>query len=251
MPRDLFGDVVVRSASTRARRSPLLLLSLGFHGAALVLGLVGSLVATGALPTPRRVLAYQQAMLTVPAVDIELPSSRRVDRPRRAAGQAPSPISAVAAPVIAPVGVSPENPALDSGIGRGVGDIPDLGPGGSLSGLIPGAALPPSPPVIQAARSTAGPVRLHAGIRAPQKVLNVDPAYPAIARTARVEGVVILEATIDTSGAVTGLAVLRPVALLDQAAVEAVRQWRFTPALLNGEPVAVIMTITVRFTLGT
>jgi protein TonB len=65
-----------------------------------------------------------------------------------------------------------------------------------------------------------------------------------------VEGVVILEATVDTSGRMTGLRVRRPVALLDQAALDAVGRWRFTPALLNGEPVAVIMTITIRFTLG-
>jgi periplasmic protein TonB len=64
-----------------------------------------------------------------------------------------------------------------------------------------------------------------------------------------VEGVVILEAVIDAQGRVASVRVLRSIALLDQAAVEAVRKWRFTPAFLNDEPVPVVMTVTVDFTL--
>jgi protein TonB len=64
-----------------------------------------------------------------------------------------------------------------------------------------------------------------------------------------VEGVVILEATIDAGGQVQAVQLLRSAPLLDQAALEAVRQWRYEPATLNGEPVPVIMTITVRFAL--
>lgn len=77
----------------------------------------------------------------------------------------------------------------------------------------------------------------------------MTPAYPAIARAARVEGVVILEAVIGEDGSVSDVRVLRSIPLLDAAAMEAVRQWRFTPTLLNGEPVPVVMTITVAFKL--
>jgi protein TonB len=86
-------------------------------------------------------------------------------------------------------------------------------------------------------------------IAPPQKVRHVNPVYPEEAQAARVQGVVIVEATIDTAGRVGDVRVLRSIPLLDEAAVEAVRQWEFTPTLLNGAPVPVIMTMTVNFTL--
>jgi protein TonB len=76
------------------------------------------------------------------------------------------------------------------------------------------------------------------------------PRYPAIAQASRVEGVVILEAVIAEDGSVQDVRVLRSRPLLDDAAVEAVRQWRFTPTLLGGQPVPVVMTVTVSFTLN-
>jgi protein TonB len=79
--------------------------------------------------------------------------------------------------------------------------------------------------------------------------VDVAPVYPVIAREAKVEGTVILEAVIDPTGRVDHVRVLRSRPLLDQAAVDAVRGWRYTPTLLNGVPVPVLLTITVRFTL--
>jgi protein TonB len=73
--------------------------------------------------------------------------------------------------------------------------------------------------------------------------------YPDLARAARVQGTVILEATIDETGAVTNVKVLRSIPLLDRAATDAVRRWRYTPTRLNGVPVPVLMTVTVTFTL--
>jgi protein TonB len=70
-----------------------------------------------------------------------------------------------------------------------------------------------------------------------------------MAQQARVQGVVIIEATIGTDGNVTDARVLRSIPLLDDAALEAVREWVFTPTLLNGVPVPVIMTVTVQFAL--
>jgi protein TonB len=80
-------------------------------------------------------------------------------------------------------------------------------------------------------------------------VKNVPPTYPPIAQSARVQGVVIIEAVIGPSGKVQDARVLRSIPLLDQAALDAVRQWEYTPTLLNGVPVPVIMTVTVNFTL--
>jgi len=80
-----------------------------------------------------------------------------------------------------------------------------------------GAAVVPAPP---SSVPTQTPIRLHSGIRAPQRLVNVAPAYPTIARSAHVE-----------------------------AALTAVRQWKFSPTLLNGVPVPIVMTVTVNFTL--
>jgi protein TonB len=74
--------------------------------------------------------------------------------------------------------------------------------------------------------------------------------YPPIAQSARVQGVVILEAVIGPTGKVQDVKVLRSIPLLDQAAIDAVRQWEYTPTTLNGVPVPVIMTVTVNFTLS-
>ena len=87
-------------------------------------------------------------------------------------------------------------------------------------------------------------------LQAPRKIRDVAPRYPTIAQSSRVEGVVILEAVIAEDGSVQDVRVLRSKALLDDAAVEAVRQWRFTPTLLGGQPVPVVMTVTVSFTLN-
>jgi protein TonB len=114
-------------------------------------------------------------------------------------------------------------------------------PGGVVGGVVGG--LPDAPPPMQA-------VRVGGQIKEPKKLKNVPPAYPDIARQARVQGVVILECTISPQGRVTEVKVLRGIPLLDQAAIDAVKQWVYTPTLLNGVPVPVIMTVTVNFRLN-
>jgi protein TonB len=108
-----------------------------------------------------------------------------------------------------------------------------------------GVAPPPLPPPPAPAA-----VRVGGQIKAPRKLVSADPVYPDIAKQARVQGVVILECTIDPQGRVSDVRVLRSIPLLDQAAIDAVRQWVFAPTLLNGVPVPVIMTLTVGFTLS-
>ena len=97
---------------------------------------------------------------------------------------------------------------------------------------------------------TDPPVRVGTTVRTPQKLRDVHPVYPTMARVARVEGTVIIEATIGIDGRLVDTRILRSIPLLDQAALDAVRQWEFTPSLLNGVPVPVIMTVTVTFTLS-
>jgi protein TonB len=114
----------------------------------------------------------------------------------------------------------------------------------------PRAAEPtPQAPPRAAESNTSQPVRAGGNIPTPTKIKDVRPVYPPQAIQARIQGVVIIEATIGKDGAVERARVLRSIPLLDPAALDAVRQWRFTPTTLNGEPVPVIMTVTVQFAL--
>ncbi len=97
--------------------------------------------------------------------------------------------------------------------------------------------------------STTAPVRVGGNISVPTKIHDVRPVYPEAALAARITGRVVLEAVIGTDGAVTEAKVLSSVPELDAAAINAVRQWRFTPTYLNGSAVPVIMTVTVSFNL--
>ena len=81
------------------------------------------------------------------------------------------------------------------------------------------------------------------------KLVDVRPVYPPEAQAARVQGIVILEAVIGTDGHIRDVKVLQSIPLLDQAAIDAVKQWVYSPALMNGQPVAVAITVTVNFTL--
>lgn len=93
------------------------------------------------------------------------------------------------------------------------------------------------------------PLRVGGNIKAPTKIKHVNPEYPQDAKDAGVSGIIILEARIGPDGTVEDARVLRSIPLLDKAALDAVTQWQFVPTLLNGNPVPVIMTVTVNFTL--
>ena len=108
---------------------------------------------------------------------------------------------------------------------------------------------PPPPPPPAGAFNGQAPVRVGGSIKPPIKTRDVKPEYPPAARDAGVQGVVILEVTIGPAGDIVEGRILRSVPLLDGAALDAVRQWQFTPTLLNGVAVPVIMTVTVNFTL--
>ncbi len=99
------------------------------------------------------------------------------------------------------------------------------------------------------ASAASAPVRVGSGVEPPRKLVHVPPRYPELAQRAGLEGTVELECVIDPSGAVARVDVASGPALLRPAAVDAVRQWRYTPTKLNGIPVSVVMTVTVRFTL--
>lgn len=212
-----------------------LTLSIVVHLAAVFALVVVPLVATDVLPDPRR--AFEFVMVT----PLVVPSPPPPARPRTEAS--PAPASSDAAPLSAPEGMQPE-------VVRPPTDIVEVDrsvvPGVPLTGaLLGGEALPPPPPP-----RVTEPVRPGGLIRYPAKVRDQAPIYPSVARAARIEGTVILEAVIDSDGTVREVRVLRSVPLLDSSAMDAVREWRFTPTLLNGEPVPIVLTVTVTFRLS-
>jgi TonB family protein len=97
-------------------------------------------------------------------------------------------------------------------------------------------------------KAAMAPVRIGGRIMPPRKIKDVKAVYPEIARSARVSGEVTIEATIGADGKVIDARVVRSIPLLDQAALDAVRQWEYLPTLLNGVPVPVLMTVTINFT---
>jgi protein TonB len=104
---------------------------------------------------------------------------------------------------------------------------------------------PPAPPVVK-----AEPIRQGGIVQAANPISRVNPVYPSLARQARVQGIVVMEAVISREGLIESLRVVNGHPLLNQAAVDAVRQWKYRPTMLNGEAVEVITTVTVTFTLN-
>lgn len=86
-------------------------------------------------------------------------------------------------------------------------------------------------------------------VQAPALVKRVEPTYPDLALVAKITGLVILEATVATDGTVESVRVLRSVKFLDQAAVDAVKQWRYSPLVLNGVPTPFILSVSLNFSV--
>ena len=128
-----------------------------------------------------------------------------------------------------------------------VGGVPGGVPGGQMGGVIGGiiSNTPMAVPKVAVQR-----VRVSQGVTQGMVLHRVQPTYPPLARTARVQGSVILAAIIGKDGSIQNLHVISGHPLLTQAALDAVKQWRYRPYILNGEPVEVDTQVTVNFTLS-
>jgi periplasmic protein TonB len=127
------------------------------------------------------------------------------------------------------------------------GGVPGGVAGGAMNGVlggIVGGSLPP--PKVAAPQK----IRVSSGVVAGNKISGANPTYPAIAKTARIQGQVVLQATISKAGTITGLHAVSGPPMLYQSAIDAVQQWRYKPYILNGEAVEVETTIQVNFTLN-
>jgi protein TonB len=155
-------------------------------------------------------------------------------------------IRKMVAPTVIPKNIAvvkDEAPVIYTNSSSGV----DGGTGSVLGGLIgSGPAAPPPPP------KPAAPSRIRVGgnVEAASIINKVAPQYPPIAKTAHVSGTIILHAIISKEGSIQELQYVSGPPLLMKAAMDAVKEWRYKPTLLNGEPVEVDTTIDVVFTLG-
>jgi protein TonB len=245
----LFEDLVL-SASGSSRTSAVrsLPLSLGVHALAVAALTTWSLSAVRERPLPGPLVFHPEPRPAggAPRAIVKTGGARpprRGPRPPAAIVDARPPVAAGApAAVIEPdisAGTADDSPICltgcgpgDPGPGEGTG-IGTAGPGGEGEGEGPGAA-----------------VRVGGDIREPRRIHGIAPVYPDLARRARVQGKVLLECVIDTDGRVTDLHVVSGNPLLAEAATEAVRRWVYSPTTLNGQPIRVILTVTVRFGLA-
>ena len=170
------------------------------------------------------------------------PAPRQVNAPAVAAAPRPAEAANFTAPVEVPETVAPEE-RLDAGAeGGGAGGVEGGIPGGVVGGIVGGLPEPSAPPK---------PLRIEGQIKEPRKLKHVAPIYPEIAIRANIRGSVIIECLVNPRGQVVEVRILKGIPLLNDAAVAAVKQWLYTPTLLDGVPVPVIMTVTVRFALET
>ena len=152
----------------------------------------------------------------------------------------------LAAPILIPEHIAmnandgPPPSALDTGFGK-TGSGPDTGLFNTFGTS--------SPPVVKPAQ-LKGPVHVSSGVATGQLLAPIQPVYPAIARAARIQGTVVVQAIISKDGKIEQLHVISGPPMLESAATEAIQRARYRPFLLNNEPVAVETTISVVFTMG-
>jgi protein TonB len=222
--------------------------SIGTH-IVLVAGVVGMALfwMADGLPEVPSMMAFVAEM---PAPPPPPPPPAPPSKPKPAT-EAPKPVAStgqLSFPVEAPSGIAPER-GIDFGEEEGVpggveGGIPGGVLGGVVGGLLTEVPAPPPPPP-----AALPPVRIGGQIKTATLLHRIEPVYPDFAVQAHVQGVVILEATVNEKGEVVNVQVLRSIKLLDKAAIEAVKQWRYSPVLLNGTPRSFVLTVTLNFSI--
>lgn len=247
---DLIADETERPLRERSPRSKLAALVMHVIVVTAVI-VLPVLRATNSLPEASTMRAFFVSSPPAPPPPPPPPppalvAARAMERPVRTAGE-------FAAPIDVPGGVQLERDASNTdtvvGVEGGVeGGVPGGVVGGVVGGIVGGlvsSAPPPPPP------PPRSPVRVGGQVTAPALVHRVEPTYPDIARKAQIGGVVILEAVVDTEGWVESVKVLRSRhPLLDQAAIDALKQWRYRPLVLNGIPTPFVLTVTFSFSFG-
>jgi len=246
-PTFRFDSLVLTEArSLKKGRGATLALSIALHSILVVAVVVVPLFFYDTLPAPDDAV---RAFFVTPVVAAPPPPPP----PPPAAGVRPVPRTPVAphpeepakfvAPLETPTEVKPEE-GIALGVEGGVsGGVEGGVPGGVVGGIVGGLPQDAAPPASRL-------VRVGGQIKAPQLMKKVDPVYPDLAKQARVGALIILEATVEATGHVRDVTILRGAPLFDAPATEAVKQWVYRPLLLNGVPTPFIVTVTLKFSIA-
>ena len=242
--RTLFADTLDPSWTERTRRGWTTLTSFGLQ--ALIVGvlLVLPLLRPTGLPSFHQLstpISLGQPLPEGPVIRAHSGPSPTPDNPAEVIFRRPSALPMNMHPV------SDDGPPQITGVSPYVPGAPRIGDPHGLPGLFGSGTRPvlPTAPTV----TVTHPLR-RSHISEGDLTHKVQPAYPALARSARIQGVVVLEAMISKQGTIENLRLLAGHPMLAPAAIDAVRQWRYRPYILNGEPVEVETQITVNFALG-
>jgi len=235
----LFDQTFVNTHA-QTRRPWTVAISLGLQTTLVAIALIAPLLHIASLDPPAKI----QIQLPMQKVDLKVAPATTA-----AAPGTPRPVfhaPRLQAPTTIPrqIDLTPDAPEIANA-------ITTSGPASPLPGGFTIEPLPPQIPVVKALPpSPAAPVRVGGGVQSAKLIFGPRPAYPALARAARIQGTVRIQALIARDGSIGNLQLLSGPPLLIAVAIEAVKQWRYQPTLLNGEPVEVITEIAVTFALS-
>jgi protein TonB len=248
----LFSEALLDTSSTRQpRRSVDLVFSVLFHALIAIALILPPLYFTDTIDIKN----FAQTLLVAPPPPPPPPPAQAIARttptPRRTFVSG----GKLVAPTFIPqkISILKEEP-LPPDVGIGVsGGVPGGVPGGQLGGVIGGIVsdasrtnVPlPAPATVQ----PRAPIRVGGRVRPPRQLSKRSPVYPVLAKQTKVQGVVTIDAVIDTEGDVVEMLVVSGHPLLISAALEAVKQWKYEPTYLNDQPIAVQLIVTVNFQL--
>jgi protein TonB len=254
----IFKDLPATFPEKDKYQKPSLVSSMVFHALLITIALFIPLMF------PQHIEPWVTTLLVAPLPPPPAPPPPAEAPPAPAAQSAPKVITAVQVDpgaIVAPTAIPKDIaiivedpvPAANGVVGGVTGGVPGGVLGGVLAGLLtstakPAEAMPPPPPPPPMPASLhKEPIRVGGMVLEPKIVKLVSPEYPMLAQKARVSGTVILEATLTVDGTVEEIHVISGHPLLVQAAIDCVKQWKYEPTYLNGEPVAVILTAKVSF----
>lgn len=249
----MFEQSFVDAAGTRGARPWTVPAAAGGQILLVGIALAIPLIYTEMMPGVRLVTPIAPFQPVAPVVE-------RVVREQAAGPSRPSTAPRIPIHRLAPMTVPKDLPVIVDGPNLAVSDPSPGVPAviGVPGGLTAAAVFPPPPPEVKKADPPKndpppvpkGPVQVGGMVKPPQLVTYVKPVYPPLARQARIQGQVRIAAILARDGAVTSMQLVSGHPLLVQAALDAVRLWRYRPTLLNGQPVEVAMSIDVNFTLS-
>jgi periplasmic protein TonB len=255
---DVFLNALLEMPTTQqTRRSPLKWLgAMGFHIVIVAVLIVVPLYTTGTI----RLSEYHEIPVVAPPPPLAPPPAPaggpvapHITRPKAKLNYT---LQKLTAPTAIPKNVSSDSENVSEGapdFGGVPGGVPGGVIGGQIGGVIggvlggTGTAAPTPPPV---PRPVPKVVRVGGHVKAPRQTYSVNPAYPPLAREARIWGTVVVDAVIDERGNVVQARVVSGHPLLIDAALKAVLQWKYEPTTLNGQPVSVELQVQVHFNLN-